>query len=452
MAILKGGEKIVFVGEKRENTSLLPDNRPKRSEYVARFEQMLVALYPEKNFTILDHTRNDNETSRTLGDKVDNDVISARPDVVVINIGVGDAYTCRASCEKEDLNPAEYKRRLIKIMNYIKSKLPSVKIVLLEPSLYMLDSSPVRQGPVVSLLEEYASSCMEVAKETSSIFIPVYRNIKTVMRYYDDSIFGEWWLSPNLKGHILLAQSLVRALCEIPSYFEDAFPLEKENDSLDTCPFPLENGKTFVFIGDSITDAGRKSPLHSPYGVGYVRSFIELLFASNPALNLNFINRGIGGDTIVDLLHRWERDALQYKPDYLSVKIGINDVNRYLSNNNSDLLSVEEYEKNFRKILSQTKEKLPNCKLLIISPFYLSESEYEEAYPSKVVKEVKKYIEVARKISEEFSAAFLNTNEMFLEHLKYRHYFTFGNECVHPNETGVAVLANGVYKTIKENW
>lgn len=59
---------------------------------------------------------------------------------------------------------------------------------------------------------------------------------------------------------------------------------------------------------------------------------------------------GIGGNTILDLAVRWERDVLDRRPDWLSVIIGINDVWRQFDRPLQTELHVEadEYETTYR--------------------------------------------------------------------------------------------------------
>jgi lysophospholipase L1-like esterase len=94
----------------------------------------------------------------------------------------------------------------------------------------------------------------------------------------------------------------------------------------------VENGQTILFIGDSITDCGRRGDA-APLGSGYVRFFSELVMAYYPERDIRYINTGIGGNRITNLKARWEEDALAYKPDWLSIKIGINDLHSHLSGN-----------------------------------------------------------------------------------------------------------------------
>ena len=70
----------------------------------------------------------------------------------------------------------------------------------------------------------------------------------------------------------------------------------------------LKHNDTIVFIGDSITDAGRREAAYRPLGYGYVHFVANYLQAKYPEYNLISINTGISGNTIRDLNIRWERD------------------------------------------------------------------------------------------------------------------------------------------------
>ena len=88
--------------------------------------------------------------------------------------------------------------------------------------------------------------------------------------------------------------------------------------------FWIQDGETVLFIGDSITDCGRRGA-EMPMGIGYVKMVTEITTARYPERNVNFINKGIGGNRITDLKDRWQDDVFYHSPDRLSIKIGIND-------------------------------------------------------------------------------------------------------------------------------
>lgn len=88
----------------------------------------------------------------------------------------------------------------------------------------------------------------------------------------------------------------------------------------------IEPSTTVLFIGDSITDAGRNRDDPASLGSGYAAMAAGWFAASNPSHRVRFINRGVSGARTVELVSRWDTDCLAHKPDVVSVMIGINDV------------------------------------------------------------------------------------------------------------------------------
>ena len=127
----------------------------------------------------------------------------------------------------------------------------------------------------------------------------------------------------------------------------------------------LESGQSILFIGDSITDCGRRDSA-APLGNGYVRLFSELVMAYYPERDLRYINAGIGGNRITDLRDRWEEDALAHKPDWLSIKIGINDLHSYLRGDPGGV-SPELYAEIYDQLLHETAKGL-DCPIVLMVP------------------------------------------------------------------------------------
>ena len=85
-----------------------------------------------------------------------------------------------------------------------------------------------------------------------------------------------------------------------------------------------------LFQGDSITDGnrGRSADPNHVLGHGYVFIIAAKYGAAFPELKLDFLNRGVSGNTVLDLEKRWQKDVLDLKPDVLSILIGVNDEGR----------------------------------------------------------------------------------------------------------------------------
>ena len=133
----------------------------------------------------------------------------------------------------------------------------------------------------------------------------------------------------------------------------------------------LKPDQTILFIGDSITDAGRLESAYRPFGYGYVHFVAYWLLAKYPEYNINIINTGISGDTIRDLNDRWEQDCLSHKPDILSLLIGINDVFRQYTGRLDAAVLLDEYQLTYEQLLSLAKEKY-NCRLIPMTWFILT--------------------------------------------------------------------------------
>jgi lysophospholipase L1-like esterase len=76
----------------------------------------------------------------------------------------------------------------------------------------------------------------------------------------------------------------------------------------------FEQGQRIVFIGDSITDCGRRDA-NPPYGNGYMSLVRAFVTARYPELDLSWENRGISGDTVRHLKARWDEDVIALNPD-----------------------------------------------------------------------------------------------------------------------------------------
>ena len=85
---------------------------------------------------------------------------------------------------------------------------------------------------------------------------------------------------------------------------------------------------------------------------------------------MTFINKGISGDTVTDLAKRWDADVLDLQPDVLTIMVGINDFHKYVSSS-KPAYSPENYGKVLYELISKTNQKLPECKIVILSPFLL---------------------------------------------------------------------------------
>src|SRR5947199_7926404 len=122
--------------------------------------------------------------------------------------------------------------------------------------------------------------------------------------------------------------------------------------------FSLKNGDTVVFYGDSITD----QRLYTTFAETYVLTRF-------PALRVNFVHSGWGGDRVsgggggpIDV--RLRRDVIAYRPTVMTIMLGMND-GGYRS---FDAGLFDTYSRGCEHIVQKVKGALPRLRLTFIQP------------------------------------------------------------------------------------
>jgi lysophospholipase L1-like esterase len=200
-------------------------------------------------------------------------------------------------------------------------------------------------------------------------------------------------------------------------------------------------GQKILFIGDSITDCGRRDAF-APFGNGYVSLVRAFVSARYPELGLRFENRGIGGDTVRHLDARWRADVIDERPDWLSVKIGINDVWRTFDRGGEGALAIEEYEETYRGLLRRAVDET-GCRLIIAEPYMI-----EASAEDPMRRHMDDYGQVARKLAGEFGAVNVKTQEAIDEALKSSSASDWAEDRIHPNLAGHAIIAMAYLRAI----
>jgi acyl-CoA thioesterase-1 len=126
---------------------------------------------------------------------------------------------------------------------------------------------------------------------------------------------------PNRQVLIRLALAVIAAVIafNIP---HSLIPMFKESLSEATPPPEIQNvlaGKRkIVTVGDSITEAGK-------YPGGYVWLLERYLSALDPDRKIEIVNAGISGNKATDMQARFQKDAIDQKPDLVMINVGVNE-------------------------------------------------------------------------------------------------------------------------------
>jgi lysophospholipase L1-like esterase len=201
-----------------------------------------------------------------------------------------------------------------------------------------------------------------------------------------------------------------------------------------------------VMIGDSVTDCGRFRPVGegSPeaLGHGYVLEVDTHLRAFLPAHRIRVTNMGIGGNTVRDLLARWQTDVLALRPDWLSVMIGINDVWRYFDPDRSEeAVLPDEFENIYDKLLSVVRPQLQG--LVLLTPFFI---EPRRAEPMRARMDA--YGAIVARVAARHGALLVDTQAAFDRVLAHVPSSALAPDRVHPNHVGHLVLAGAFLNAI----
>lgn len=208
----------------------------------------------------------------------------------------------------------------------------------------------------------------------------------------------------------------------------------------------VKDRETLLFIGDSITDCGRREAASRPLGCGYVRLVADMLTIREPRKKVSVRNRGVSGNNIEDLRNRWHDDVLEVAPNWLFVLIGINDLHHTLEGRAD--LAADQFEKIYDSLLRQTVQTLPTCNLVLIDPFYMSCDQTEDSYRARILSAIPGYIEAVHRLSHRYKTRLIETHDLFQEQLKHHKLETFSAEPVHPNSAGHLLIAEAAYQSL----
>ncbi|MEI6147670.1 MAG: SGNH/GDSL hydrolase family protein [bacterium] len=209
----------------------------------------------------------------------------------------------------------------------------------------------------------------------------------------------------------------------------------------------IAKGQKLLMIGDSITDCGRAQPvgegLYEAIGKGYVAQIDANLSAAYPDLGIRVVNMGNSGNRVRELKERWKRDALDPKPDWLSIMIGINDVWRQFDLPRQPEIHVlpAEYEETLDQLVGRARRSIPN--VVLMTPYII-----EPNRADAMRQQMDRYGAIVKKIAAKRRAIFVDTQAAFDTVLHHMHPMALAWDRIHPNHIGHAVIARAFLKAV----
>ena len=186
-----------------------------------------------------------------------------------------------------------------------------------------------------------------------------------------------------------------------------------------------------LYIGDSITDGGwgrsggdmrpssqrSQTDMNHIYGHGYVEQCASYFESHYPEMEIQFWNRGISGNTLALMSERWQEDAINLRPNVISILIGTNDVGAFLDKKQKDAtmsFDFAAWEADYSHLLDQTRDSLPGVQLVLCAPFVAKAGWVGNAENYTEREQlVQQLASIIRRIANDYQATFVPFDHLF---------------------------------------
>jgi lysophospholipase L1-like esterase len=213
----------------------------------------------------------------------------------------------------------------------------------------------------------------------------------------------------------------------------------------------FSKGSRVLFQGDSITDMkwGRNQSDRNHYlGHSYVYLIAARLGVDMPEVQLDIYNRGMSGHKVADLRVRWQKDAIDMKPDLLSILIGVNDVGRNLNG-----VDVTQWEADYRFLLDASRRANPELRLVLLDPFVLASGRLSDTDAFKKWRDqVERLLPIVKQLATDYDAVHIRTQDVFdsaARTVSPDHWIWDG---VHPLPQGHELIARAWVEGVSARW
>jgi len=251
---------------------------------------------------------------------------------------------------------------------------------------------------------------------------------------------------PNRQVLIRLALAVIAAVIafDIPHSLN---PMFKKFVSQAAPPPEIQNvlaGKRkIVIVGDSITQAGKNPG-------GYVWLLERYLSALYPDRKIKIVNAGISGNKATDMQARFQKDAIDQKPDLVMINVGVNDVwhaffnfpkNQFFPQGNLPTgVPLAEYRDKITQMVLAAKAA--GIRVVLLSPTPIG-----EILDGPENSRLQEYIAAMREIALQNQCLFIDLNapcrEVIATYQKHagKTLNLLAADGVHPNPSGYRIIA-----------
>lgn len=232
---------------------------------------------------------------------------------------------------------------------------------------------------------------------------------------------------------------------QAPDVFK-SISFKKSDKNMQTVPPQLENVKSIVCIGDSITRYGVEPNSSFP-------SRLEAYLAAIlPEQKIKVLNKGIDGEHSDDLRERFSKDAIKSGANLVIVFVGVNDVGHGFTLNSPDGGGPKGVE--ISKFLDNVKAMIKDAKANSQSVLLVTPPTFFEDASCKPDMMLETYAEGLRKLALEEKVILADVRKAFVDMIKaYRTNcdakdFLLTVDGVHPNSLGNKVITETILSSL----
>lgn len=197
--------------------------------------------------------------------------------------------------------------------------------------------------------------------------------------------------------------------------------------------------KKYLFFGDSVTEAGRDKS--KPYDLGH--GFVY--FLSQEFREIKFINKGIGGQRVKDLINRLDADVIDLNPDICFILIGANDA--WLPYRLNQESSLKTFRNSFETLIKTIIKKLDHTEIVLIKPYAIDIQKSNQ----NVIIDLEVFRNDYKFIAKKYNLAILDIKESMEKQLESFSAETLFYDGIHPTKLGHEIIKDVITSFIRGN-
>ncbi|RQW18561.1 GDSL family lipase [Bacillus sp. C1-1] len=202
-------ERILFIGD--SITECYRSEREHHSNqlgygYVSFIYALLQATYPSKHYKVSNKGIGGN-TIRDLQERWQRDVLSVKPDLLFIMIGINDVW--RQFDQPSTISEHVYPDEFIETYRHLVQQSSAKKIFLLSP--FYIQSE--KGDPMRKMMDHYGTLTKSVAQSCNISFIDLQKQtFDPLMQGLDDIEIAQDRIHPSSVGHMAIARTILTHL------------------------------------------------------------------------------------------------------------------------------------------------------------------------------------------------------------------------------------------------